>query len=649
MAEYSTLKNKIELTATSSLLTGIKMLFYWEEAARNSNNKINNTTNLTWEMWLELTPEELNSSLKSFYPSFEVEINGTVYTVPAMGSRTIKNIEGAVKISDSTKKAIEVAHDAYGNFAGEFNFYTPRSMTYYTYSSPTSKSIPKEEGFAASNIPFTLSSIPQIGYISSLDRSSYRETHDELTMNYVVTAPSGNVEKLEACISVTGLTANIPYREVTASTTTGLGSYTFYLTEEDKQALYPATVNATTGTIRVYLKTTLIDGTVYWDFVDTKYSILTDYLPSLDPSVKDINTTTVALTGDENVIVKHMSNAYYDTGAMVRKGAQFKELKIDNETQVVSDTTTTTGVIEEAESGEFTFTLVDTRGDKVTETVSKTMIPYFKPICNQKENIIFEGASSAKAIVSISGSFFNQSFGAASNSLKVFIQHTLNDGSMSDWIDVNSILAEVNIEGNNYQVNFEISGLEYDRLYTFQCKAVDKLAEGVSARYSTRATPIFDWSENDFNFNVPVTAKSGLDVTGDLVNNGVKVRGIYILSDTNTAGSITLNDSIANYEFIEILYTDNNGKTFGSTKIPAGTTNTLTVTLSLIEPRYYANGDPEDQTYNQTMIRATTYLIKEKAVTVSAANQGILYLDDEFNHHVADNNYIKIVKVLGYK
>lgn len=643
MAELSNLKNKIEIPATASILKGLKMYFYWEEAPRNSENKLGNTTELDWELWVEKIPAEIDEDLDKVYFNTKLKVQDEDFYVEDIAFFRIKNTNNFEKIGDSTtRKRITLTHDDNGNCEDVFEFYS--NSLYDTYGSPTLDGIPKDESYKAS-VPFTLSPIPRIGYLYEMEDNYYDEDED-IPIFYRIVGDTGNVAKLEACISITGADDDVPYREVFANTTTGEGSYTFEITPEERIALYQANATSRLGKARVYLRTTLIDDTVYWDYVDMGHKLLGDYKPSIAPTVKDINPATLAVTGDENVFVKYVSQAYFETGAEVRKGASIAELVVDNITQSASGELT--GTIDEVESGTFTFTLTDTRKDTVEEVIEKSLIEYFKPTCNQKISIAFSGGQDAVATVAISGTFFNQSFGAANNTIAVFIRHTLNDGSMSDWINVNSFFAEVNTEGNSYSVNFGMSNLDYDRLYTFQSKVVDSLVEEESAEYVSRSTPVFDWSKEDFNFNVPVSIKGG------------KVAGTYILFDDEaTNEDITLNDSIANYEFIEIFYTDNNGKTFGSTKIPtAGITSTLTVTLSLIEPNYDPRsvGGAVTNITHKLNIRATTYFIQGNKINLSE-QQGLLYIyENVYASSRSSNmrfdteaNYINITKVLGYK
>lgn len=122
-------------------------------------------------------------------------------------------------------------------------------------------------------------------------------------------------------------------------------------------------------------------------------------------------------------------------------------------------------------------------------------------------------------------------------------------------------------------------------------------------------------------------------------------------SSVGTNGTITLSQSAENFNYIEIFYTDNNGRQPHSIKIHSP--NGKYVSLSCIEPST-TNSDP------RMYIRASGWTISGTSMTVgrsdlSGANRGIYgmiyphasgtYIDV----NVTEDNCIKIFRVLGYQ
>jgi hypothetical protein len=99
----------------------------------------------------------------------------------------------------------------------------------------------------------------------------------------------------------------------------------------------------------------------------------------------------------------------------------------------------------------------------------------------------------------ISGPYFNASFGAVVNALSVQYRHSTDGGATwGEWVTAPATLIE-----NSYKAAVALTGLDYRQAHTFQARAFDKLTTVESATRTVRAVPVFDWGENDFNFNVP--------------------------------------------------------------------------------------------------------------------------------------------------
>ena len=77
----------------------------------------------------------------------------------------------------------------------------------------------------------------------------------------------------------------------------------------------------------------------------------------------------------------------------------------------------------------------------------------------------------------------------------------MNDEEYGEWIETGAVLND----DNTYRAEVSLTALNYLNRYTFQAMAVDLLSSVESVEKTVKTTPVFDWGENDFNFNVPVT------------------------------------------------------------------------------------------------------------------------------------------------
>ena len=358
---------------------------------------------------------------------------------------------------------------------------------------------------------------------------------DESNPSITYSVPT-EATKVEACISFTGGNDDIPYREISKTGT----SYTFQFTEDERNVLRRATIDAQSKTVRFYLKTTA-GGTTMFHYVDRTLTIVNSNPILSNPTVRDVNSTTLALTGNENILIKYASMAEYSVNVTVAKEATIANQFVQCGSKKV--TGMSYGVIDNPESGLFVFSVTDSRGLNTTATVEKTLLDYLKPTCYQKVTTELVGETGAKAVVTISGNFFNGSFGAIANTLKIEMRHTQNDGTMGDWVDLSPL--GYTQDGNTYELVTNITGLDYNQSYTFQSRVTDKLNYVESAQYVVKVKPVFDWDNDDFNFNVPVNIEGELNVNGEINMNAneFKMNNETILRHSTTTNNTVLSGS----------------------------------------------------------------------------------------------------------
>jgi hypothetical protein len=329
--------------------------------------------------------------------------------------------------------------------------------------------------------------------------------NDEENPTITYSNPAGNaVTSLKACIAnSTGSVVYAEYRDISKTGT----SYTFNLTDEERNALRWASINSPNLTVKFYV-TTVIGGVTYYSTLD-KIMTITNAHPTLTAAVEDVGGTSVSLTGDKNKIIKGFNYITASMTATALKGASIKSQTITNGSKTL---TAASGNFENVESGTFVFTTTDSRGYATTQTIIKELIEYIKLTCNMDvDNPNIDGETTLK----ISGNYFNGSFGKVANTLQVQYRYKESDGNYSEWID-----AEFTLSNNTYNSTIDITGLNYKKSYTFQARAIDKVyPEVVSIEKKVKSIPVFDWGENDFNFNVPAYDKNGNEIGTELTAN----------------------------------------------------------------------------------------------------------------------------------
>lgn len=222
--------------------------------------------------------------------------------------------------------------------------------------------------------------------------------------------------------------------------------------------------------------------------------------PIMTPTVKNISTEHVALTGSADCFIKYESMAEYAINAVAQNGARIVSQSVTCGSKVITDMAQ--GVIDDVPSAIFVFRAVDSRGLVTEKTITKFFVDYVRPTCNQEVRTELEGETGARVTLMIFGNYFNNTFGAVKNTLKVEVRHTQPDGTMGDWVDLTSF-SDPTLTETTYSLELGVSGFEYTQSIVFQSRITDKLHTVHTNEYVVKVTPVFDWGKEDFNLNVP--------------------------------------------------------------------------------------------------------------------------------------------------
>lgn len=224
--------------------------------------------------------------------------------------------------------------------------------------------------------------------------------------------------------------------------------------------------------------------------------------PSVYGKVVDTNEVTKALTGDEMTLVRYCSTALCTITASAKNSATITEKKIGGST-VSGDTL----VIPEVEAKYVTFSATDSRNYKESFTFTTMLIPYVK----LTSNVFGERThpTNGNARISVKGNYFNDTFGAENNALTV--KYRVDSGQYETAIPT--------ISGNEYQVDIELTDLDYNQQHRFEVDVTDKIMSVTKSGTIKKGIPLFDWGQEDFSFHVPVSAPNV---------NGIRIVGVSV-------------------------------------------------------------------------------------------------------------------------
>ena len=195
--------------------------------------------------------------------------------------------------------------------------------------------------------------------------------------------PAGNgVTTLQACISLNGSTDNVQYRNIPKTGT----SYTFNLTESERNVLRQATPNSNTLNVIFYVKT-VINGSTFYSTL-TKQMTIVNANPTFNKSYQDTNSTTTTITGNNQQIIQNNSTLQINISNMTAlKYAKVSSISVNVNgnvtTQTLSSSQTTAtfniGTLNVSNNLTIPITLTDTRNNKTTSNLTVQVLSWSLP------------------------------------------------------------------------------------------------------------------------------------------------------------------------------------------------------------------------------------------------------------------------------
>lgn len=279
-------------------------------------------------------------------------------------------------------------------------------------------------------------------------------------------------------------------------------------------------------------------------------------LPVVTPSCVDTNNLTISITGDNTVFIKGMSTVVSSVDASSKNKATLQTVSIktpSGTTKSVSgagNASVSTSCSETPTSnGTYTFSATDTRGFSTTSKItpdiltvsannteanpSHLFIDYYAPSVSAE----FKRTTPTGGTVSVAiagkwyGKWFNKDADHPKyNELRIQY-HFREDGTTawSNWIDLGDAGLKKGFATFYTEPNSPIelsSEFDYRKAFDIQLRLLDgKVSSNDQIEWIVLSdvqsgdtwkvqpgVPVFDWSYDNFNSNVPVTMQDGLGV-----------------------------------------------------------------------------------------------------------------------------------------
>ena len=296
--------------------------------------------------------------------------------------------------------------------------------------------------------------------------------------------------------------------------------------------------------------------------------------PSVSITAEDSNANSYALTGNKKKIIKYHSDIAVTATATEKNEAKISKVTLKCGSSTATGTSKT---FTDAESVSVSATATDSRGYSTTANATGlTLINYVKLTANT--TVKRTTSTGDEVVVTTKGNYYNGSFGAQTNTLKAQVRY--KPQSQEAYADSDKYAdMTITISGNTYTAKATLTGFDYQQAYDIRVRVQDKIYvyEGplADAKYNniklSKGIPIFDWGENDIQFNVSARFRS----TGDAVENSngkVAVRigpddGQHIDIDTNEIMAKADAENLANLSLAgtQVAHYINKEKAFAST------------------------------------------------------------------------------------
>ena len=468
-----------------------KLIVEWTSTADIPNNKSSVVATVKLQM-------DSSYSLYISSRTVTVNINGTnrTFTSPSISSG------GGQTITLGTCSSVTVNHDSDGSksitITATFPIQATIAGTYYSQIT-ASKTV-------------ALDTIPRQATITSAP--NFNDTQNPV-LQY--SNPAGTaVSSLEACISLNNSTDNIAYRTIRRS----LSSYTFELTEAERNVLRQATPNSNTLTVYFIIKS-VIGSNTYYSSQAVTFSIVNAYPTISSIAYADTNSTTTAITGNNQIIVRNKSTLMFSlTTLTALKYATLSRVEITlngvtrgaslSGTSVASQTINF-GTVNLAQNDTARIVITDSRGNSRVYTKTITVVDWVQPtaiITLRRENNFY---SSTTINIDANYSSIN---GHNTITIKYRYKKTTSS-TWSSYVTVQDAVDSTFTADNNYEWNVQV--VINDRLATTTYNLI--LQRGVPIIYfdrilgSTGFNCFPKYSENVEFDEIPIFYEVGEAVT----------------------------------------------------------------------------------------------------------------------------------------
>ena len=346
------------------------------------------------------------------------------------------------------------------------------------------------------------------------------------------------------------------------------GTYTWVLTNEERNQLRAKIPQNNSAICRIGIIST-IGGTSSASYKDKTFSIVNANPTFNNYDIEDVNTITKNLTGStlNNVVnVNGYSNikatiSTLNKAEAIKQASMVKYRLLIGDASVdinYSDESSVNGTLNNVTTGTYNLYAIDSRNNSTLVTKQATSVINYEKITLDKQNCSFvrdDNQVGENAILTINGTFWNDDFGAVTNSIKS-VTYKLKKTDSSTWITGTTTITPTT-SGNSFTFTGMIASdnldttWDLDASYNLELTISDELSSAtIDNLVLNSAVPTLSLDKNGVGVMCAFDSQLGgyLQVNGEIVKTGI---GELLWEGSFSTGSLQV-DGISKYTMIGI-------------------------------------------------------------------------------------------------
>ena len=337
------------------------------------------------------------------------------------------------------------------------------------------------------------------------------------TITYTTSLGFNNAS-VQACISVAGQQDVVSYRNVIVSN----GSYTFNLTNSEREALRTASYNKNSIGVKFILRT-IANNVSYYSSVDRTMSIV-NANPTMSIAIVETNSDVIEVLGSSSAstIIKNVSEPRITVTPTAVKNSNIVSVMISNDN--ISETLTSSPYesIIVPKTDTYSIVVTDSRGLQARQNLTKTLIDYEKVKIN---SFSFSRVNPTSSDIEINLDCVYYTIEGITNT--VVVQYKKDDGNFETIPSSNYVIDTTNhkLTITDYLLS---NSVDYRSQAEFTIKIYDLFSEAIDKETVVKGIPAMDIGEHDVYVN------GNLYIADTERQNPVEVRELnrsYVVTD----------------------------------------------------------------------------------------------------------------------